>query len=140
MKLPGAINPTCVIGSPPESRDYEAGTFAHKAQIHPDARLSAFVTVDDGLRDPTTVGARTWLMAHVHIGHDAVIGRDCEIAPGSVIAGHAMISDGVKIGVNASILPFRRVGAGARIGAGAVVTKDVPAGEVWVGNPARRLR
>jgi UDP-2-acetamido-3-amino-2,3-dideoxy-glucuronate N-acetyltransferase len=45
----------------------------------------------------------------------------------------------VHIGVNASILPMRKVGAGARIGAGAVVTHDVPAGETWIGNPARKM-
>jgi hypothetical protein len=97
------------------------------------------VTVDAGTERPTHIGDRTWLMKHVHVGHDALIGADCELAPGAVICGHAEIGNGVKIGVNASILPYRKIGDGARIGAGAVVTKDVPAGETWVGNPARPL-
>ena len=49
------------------------------------------------------------------------------------------IGHDVKIGLNATILPWRTVGDGARIGAGAVVTKNIPPGEVWAGNPARRL-
>jgi hypothetical protein len=79
-------------------------------------------------------------MKHVHVGHDAHIARTANSPPGTVICGWAEIGNGVKIGVNASILPHRKVGDGARIGAGAVVTKDVPAGETWVGNPARRAR
>jgi acetyltransferase-like isoleucine patch superfamily enzyme len=59
--------------------------------------------------------------------------------PETVVCGHAELGQRVRCGVNASILPFRKVGDGARIGAGAVVTKDVPAGEVWAGNPARKL-
>jgi acetyltransferase-like isoleucine patch superfamily enzyme len=78
-------------------------------------------------------------MKHAHVGHDAVIGADCEVSPGAVICGFARLGDGVKVGVNASILPRIVVGAGARIGAGSVVTKNVPAGETWAGNPARRL-
>jgi maltose O-acetyltransferase len=41
--------------------------------------------------------------------------------------------------VNACVRPFINVGAGARIGAGAVVVKDVEPGAVVVGNPARPL-
>jgi acetyltransferase-like isoleucine patch superfamily enzyme len=78
-------------------------------------------------------------MKRVHVGHDAQIGADCELAPGTVIGGHAVLEDGVRCGIGALILPRKRVGAGARIGAGAVVTKDVPPGETWVGNPARPL-
>jgi UDP-2-acetamido-3-amino-2,3-dideoxy-glucuronate N-acetyltransferase len=50
-----------------------------------------------------------------------------------------IIEDDVSIGAGATILPGVRLGCGCTIGAGAVVTKDVPAGETWAGNPARRL-
>lgn len=42
-----------------------------------------------------------------------------------------------SIGANATILPGVSIGEGAMIGAGSVVTRDVPAGELWLGNPAR---
>lgn len=44
------------------------------------------------------------------------------------------------IGTNATILGNVTVGSGAIIGAGSVVTKDVPAGQIWAGNPARYIR
>ena len=47
------------------------------------------------------------------------------------------IGAGTQIGVNVTILPFVRIGAGALIGAGSVVTRDVPATTVAFGNPAR---
>lgn len=132
---------TSLVGEPPESREWIAdctkGFFI--PHIDDTARLNAYVTVDSGCERSTQVGARSLLMAKVHVGHDAIVGDDCELAPGVVICGHAEIGDGVRIGVNACVLPYKLVGAGARIGAGAVVTKNVPPGEVWAGNPARRL-
>jgi bifunctional UDP-N-acetylglucosamine pyrophosphorylase/glucosamine-1-phosphate N-acetyltransferase len=47
------------------------------------------------------------------------------------------IGDGAFIGVDTMIVAPRDIGAGARTGAGAVVTKDVPAGKLAVGVPAR---
>jgi serine acetyltransferase len=46
------------------------------------------------------------------------------------------IGAGAQVGVNVTILPFVRIGAGALIGAGSVVTRDIPAGVVAFGNPA----
>lgn len=47
---------------------------------------------------------------------------------------------GATIGAGSTILPGLTIGEGAMIGAGSVVTKDVPAGELWLGNPARFYR
>jgi UDP-2-acetamido-3-amino-2,3-dideoxy-glucuronate N-acetyltransferase len=51
-----------------------------------------------------------------------------------------VIEDDVSIGAGAVILPGLRLGQGCTVGAGAVVTHDIPPGEVWVGLPASRLR
>jgi len=50
------------------------------------------------------------------------------------------LGDGCDIGVGATLLPGVQVGEGAIVGAGAVVTRDVPAYEIWAGNPAKLLR
>lgn len=49
------------------------------------------------------------------------------------------VCKGAAIGAGSTILPGLVIGAGAMIGAGSVVTHNVPAGEVWVGNPAVRI-
>lgn len=133
------IDQTAVIGHPPEHRDWQPGDTALHPFVDRTARVEAYVTIDAGMSNRTHIGARTWLMKHVHVGHDATIGDDCELAPGVVICGHATLGNRVRVGVNATVLPFRQVGDDARIGAGAVVTHDVPGGETWAGNPARRL-
>lgn len=133
------IHPSAVIGQPPEHRDWNQSMAVHHPDIHPEARVEALVTVDGGMVSNTQVGARTWLMKKVHVGHDAVIGDDCELAPLTSVGGHVVIGDRVRVGQGATFKPYVTVGDDARIGMGAVVTKDVPAGETWVGNPARQL-
>lgn len=50
------------------------------------------------------------------------------------------VCKGASIGAGSTLLPGITIGEGAMIGAGAVVTKDIPAGEVWVGNPAQKMK
>lgn len=129
------VSDLALIGSPPESRGYRGR--GHRPIIR-GARIEAFVTVDAGKEKPTLIG-KSWVMKGCHVGHDAVIGDDCELAPHVIIGGYAVIQRGVRIGMGAIIRNRVIVGAGARIGMGAVVTKDVPPGETWVGNPARNI-
>ena len=133
------IHPTALIGEPPEHRDWLPSSGCLPPDIASSARIEALVTVDAGVFRATRVGERTWLMKKVHVGHDALIGRDCEIAPLTSVGGEVEIGNGVKVGQGATFKPQVTIGDGARIGMSAVVTKDVPAGETWVGNPARRL-
>ena len=51
-----------------------------------------------------------------------------------------IVKKGASIGANATILGGITIGEHALIGAGSVVTKNVPANELWVGNPAKKLR
>lgn len=51
-----------------------------------------------------------------------------------------VVEENAIIGANTTILPGITIGKAAIIGSGSVVTKDVPAGEVWVGNPAKKIK
>ena len=130
------ISSHAIVGAPAEHRGrntVKPVVIAHGVVIR------EFVRVHAGCERETHIGARTLLMAGCHIGHDVVMGADCEVAPNAVICGHVTIGKSVRIGAGATIRPFVTIGDNARIGMGAVVTKDVPAGETWVGNPARRM-
>jgi acyl-[acyl carrier protein]--UDP-N-acetylglucosamine O-acyltransferase len=129
------IHPTAVIGDPPEHRAHVGKGLT--PQISDTARIEALVTVDAGIHSPTFVGMGVWLMKKVHVGHDAVILEDAEIAPLCSIGGHVVIGRRVRVGQGAMFKPYIKVGDDARIGMGAVVICDVPEGEVWAGNPAR---
>jgi acyl-[acyl carrier protein]--UDP-N-acetylglucosamine O-acyltransferase len=135
------IHPTAIVGMAPESRELIDQQMEEPANlmisVHPYAIVGAQATVDRGLTRATIVGARAFLMKKTHVGHDAQVWEDCEVAPGAVIAGYAILRRGVKVGINASILPYVCVGEGAVVGAGAVVTRHVLAGETVMGNPAR---
>lgn len=84
--------------------------------------------------DPITIGRRCFLVDGVYIGaadHD----RSDRAAP--VAAGPVTIGDDVFIGQRAIILGGVTIGDGATVGAASVVTRDVPAGAVVAGVPAR---
>lgn len=74
------------------------------------------------------------------VGHESRIGSSVFIAHAVSISGCCEIGDGTFIGTNATVLPRKRIGKWSIIGAGAVVTRDVPDYSVAVGNPARIIR
>lgn len=51
-----------------------------------------------------------------------------------------LVKKGASIGANSTIIAGNTIGENALIGAGSVVTKDIPANEIWVGNPAKFLK
>lgn len=50
-----------------------------------------------------------------------------------------IVRKGATIGAGSTILPGLEIGENAMVGAGSVVTKNIPAGEVWAGNPSKQL-
>lgn len=117
--------------------------------IHTTAKIAAFVDIGDGV----LIGKDSKIQCFVSIPPGVHIGNDVFVGPGTVFCndknpkakgkwtkGHIQVLDGASIGANCTILPNVTIGRNSRIGAGSVVTKDVPPGEVWVGNPAAKLK
>jgi UDP-N-acetylglucosamine acyltransferase len=74
----------------------------------------------------TRVGDHNLLMMHCHIAHDCLIGSHNIIANGATLGGHVMVQDYVIVGGLVGIHQFARIGSGSILGAGSMVSKDVP--------------
>jgi serine O-acetyltransferase len=103
-------------------------------EIHPGARIGRRLFIDHGMG--------------VVVGETAEIGDDCTLYQGVTLGGtslvrgqkrHPTLGNGVIVGSGAQVLGPFRVGDGARIGAAAVVLREVPDGATMVGNPARQV-
>jgi acetyltransferase-like isoleucine patch superfamily enzyme len=135
-----------------------------------DIRLGANVALDDGVviviggpprADKIVIGANTYVNrytifdAHrqLHIGERVMIGPHCYFTdadhstdPESSVQVQPMrhkpliIEDEAWIGAHVTVLPGVRIGKGAVLGAGSVVTRDIPPMAVAIGSPARVVR
>lgn len=104
--------------------------------IEDDVSIGPLCTVDAGTLAPTRIGAGTKLDAHVHVGHNAVVGRACLLAAQVGLAGSVVLGDGVLVGGQAGFADHVTVGDRARVAAKSGVIGDVPAGAVVAGYPA----
>jgi sugar O-acyltransferase (sialic acid O-acetyltransferase NeuD family) len=70
------------------------------------------------------------------ISHDSVLGEYVQLSPGVRITGNCYIDDYTTLGTNAVVVPKVRIGKNVVVGAGAVVTRDVPDNVMVAGVPA----
>ncbi len=124
--------------------------------VLPGARIGAncnicanvFIENDVVIGDNVTVKSGVQLWDGIVLEDDVFVGPNVtftnDLYPRSKNAGwkkaNTLIKKGASIGANATILAGITIGENAMVGAGSVVTKDVPANEVWAGNPARFVK
>jgi serine O-acetyltransferase len=103
-------------------------------EIHPGAKIGRRVFIDHGMG--CVIGETA------DVGDDVTLYHDVTLGGISLEQGkrHPTLEAGVIVGAGAQILGPITVGAGARVGANAVVLKDVPAGVTMVGIPARQFQ
>lgn len=120
----------------------------YECEVGRDSMIGTFVELQNGVK----VGDRTRVQSHTFVCELVTIGDDVFVGHGVMFINDTMppqpekekwksttIEDRASIGSNVTLLPVR-IGHDAVVGAGSVVTKDVPPGAVVAGNPARILR
>lgn len=104
--------------------------------VEDDVVIGPLCTVDAGTLGPTILRRGVRLDAHVHVGHNCVLGEGTMVAAQSGFAGSVQIGRGVMVGGQVGVADHVTVGDGARIAAKSGVIGDVPAGATVAGYPA----
>lgn len=123
----------------PDTSNIHSFSIGHNAKIHSHVWIGSTVKI----------GRNAMIQAYVFIPNGVTIGDDVFLGPRVTFTNDkhppsdqwndTIVEDGVVIGAGAIILPGVTLGKGCKVGAGAVVTKNIPPGETWVGNPVRKL-
>lgn len=144
------FHPQALVESPHVGEGTRIWAFAH---VLPGARIGADCNICDGVfvENDVIVGDRVTVKCGVQLWDGVVLEDDVFVGPNATFTNdpfprsrqhperyaRTIVRRGASIGANATLLPGVTIGAGAMVGAGSVVTRDVPPDSVVVGNPAR---
>ena len=119
--------PFATVGTIPQDLKYKGEPSTLEIGSHNTIR--EYVSLNPGTLGGgmvTRVGDHNLLMMHCHIAHDCMIGDWNIVANGATFGGHVVIADFVIVGGLVGIHQFVKIGSGAILGAGSMVSKDVP--------------
>jgi sugar O-acyltransferase (sialic acid O-acetyltransferase NeuD family) len=116
--------------------------------FHPTAVTSRYVEYGEGtivtagviLTNQIRIGKHVILNLGDTVGHDCILEDYVTISPGVFISGNVHIGEGTDVGTGSAIIQGARIGRWSVIGAGAVVTKDIPDNCTAVGVPAKVIK
>jgi len=127
-------------------------TNIYGAQVGDDVFIGPFCEIQNEtiIGDRSRIQSHTFVCSFVTIGHDCFVGHGVMFINDTFKSGtpargnkklwkHTKIGNNVYIGSNATILPVE-IHSNVVIGAGSVVTKDIGAPGIYVGNPAKKIR
>jgi sugar O-acyltransferase (sialic acid O-acetyltransferase NeuD family) len=116
--------------------------------VHPDSWIHSSSTLEEGIlilpkaivANDVLIGCYTVLNHACLLDHESIIGNGVHIMPGACIAGRVQIGNYSAIGTNSTVLPDVKIGSNTIVGAGSIVTKDLPDNVIAYGSPAKVKR
>ncbi len=139
------IFPFAVIGTLPQDKKLRGqgreGAVG-RLRIGADNEIREHVTIHGGTPfgdGETVIGDRNMLLVGAHVGHDIRIGNDVVFTNAAMVAGHCELEDRVILGAGVGIHQFCRVGTCAMVGAGSMVSHDVPPFALVQGDRAKLI-
>lgn len=102
--------------------------------------LSTFVGRNAIINSLAKIGGGVIINTAAIIEHECLIGDFSHVAPNATLAGNVSLGRKVLFGAGSVAKQGISIGDNSIIGAGSVVISDIPANEVWAGNPARRIK
>ena len=125
-----------------ERDEKELYRFPHfgKLVIGKDTEICANSHIARGSLSDTIIGDGTKIDSLVHISHNVIIGKNCEITAGAIIGGSTRIGDSAWIGLNATLKDHVTVGDNVIVASGASVIHDIPSKDVVAGVPAKSIK
>lgn len=120
------VHPFAVVGGDPQYLKFDPAT-ASGVHVGAGTVIREHVTLNRSIHagKHTIVGARCFLMANVHVGHDCVVADDVVLANNTMLAGHVEVGSFTFIGGGAGVHQFVRIGEGVMVGGLTRLTKDV---------------
>jgi UDP-3-O-[3-hydroxymyristoyl] glucosamine N-acyltransferase len=116
--------------------------FPHKGYLRlgDNVEIYANCSIARGSLSDTQIGDGTKLDALVHIAHNVIVGKNCELTAGTIIGGSTSMGDTSWTGLNSTLKNGIKVGRNVIVASGASVIHDVPDGDIVAGVPARSIK
>lgn len=108
--------------------------------IEDDVEIGAGCTIDKGVSGDTIIGQGTKMDNHIHIGHGAVVGKNCLFAAQVGIGGKAVIEDEVILWGQVGVSKDLTIGKGAVVYAQSGVPSSIPGAKVYFGSPVEEAK